>query len=71
MSRVTEEFTFVIEGHDVKVVNDGILAYKKWSEESVQALHEVLEEDIQDGKTKGFIPYANFEASITWNIVEK
>ena len=64
--RVKEEITLYISDKIITVVNDGVQFYKDWKNESRVALRDSLEELLADGETNGFMPYANFESSITW-----
>ena len=66
--RVQENLTLYIGGQTVEIVNDGIKAYKDWTDESRTDLKEVMEQMIEKGETTGWIPYANFEASLTWKL---
>ena len=67
MARITETFTIVAANKTVKVVNDGIKKFEEQDKEALPLLIETITRSIQvDKLVEGFIPYANFESSVTW-----
>lgn len=68
--RIKETFTKEIKGQTVEILNDGIAKFKDQNKEALPSLLEYLGEEIDKGERDGWLPYANFEASITWAIQE-
>jgi hypothetical protein len=66
--RVKEIIKIKIDKKTIDVTHDGIDAYKNWKQESKDALQDWVEGTLNKGETEGWIPFANFEASLSFNI---
>jgi hypothetical protein len=54
----------------VNVEHDGIEPFKEWPNESKQALKEWVQNSINEGKKNNWLPFANFESSVEYNILK-
>lgn len=70
MSRVKENIIIKYKEKKIKVFHDGIKPYKDWTEESKLQLNEWVKESIEKGKEKNWLPFANFESSVSFNFKE-
>lgn len=52
----------------VNVDHDGIQPFKEWPKDSKQALIDWVQESINLGKNENWLPFANFESSVQYNI---
>jgi hypothetical protein len=52
----------------VNVEHDGIEPFKEWPNESKQTLKEWVQSGINEGKKNDWLPFANFESSVQYNI---
>jgi len=52
----------------VNVEHDGIEPFKEWPNESKQTLKEWVQSGINKGKKNDWLPFANFESSVQYNI---
>ena len=52
----------------VNVEHDGIEPFKEWPNESKQALKEWVQNSINEGRKKYWLPFANFESSVQYDI---
>ncbi len=74
MSRIKEtiKISVKLENQRIeKVVNvehDGIQPFKDWPNESKQTLKEWVQSGINEGKKNDWLPFANFESSVQYNI---
>ncbi len=74
MSRIKEtiKISVKLENQRIeKVVNvehDGIEPFKDWPNESKQTLKEWVQSGINEGKKNDWLPFANFESSVQYNI---
>ncbi len=68
MSRVKENIKIKYKGKTIEVFHDGIKPFKDWTEESKKLLDEWVKESIEKGKEKNWLPFANFESSVQFNI---
>jgi len=77
MSRIKEtiKISVKLENQRIeKVVNvehDGIEPFKDWPNESKQALKEWVQNTINKGDREAWLPFANFEASVQFNLNTK
>tara|TARA_R110002020_G_scaffold5785_4_gene23743 strand:- start:458 stop:667 length:210 start_codon:yes stop_codon:yes gene_type:complete len=68
--RVKETITLQVNGKEIPLHHDGIKAYEEWTQDSKKELREWITELLDEGKTEAWLPFANFEASISFNIKE-
>lgn len=74
MSRIKEtiKISVKLENQRIeKVVNvehDGIEPFKDWPNESKQALKEWVQNSVNEGRKKYWLPFANFESSVQYDI---
>lgn len=54
----------------VNVEHDGIKPFEEWPNESKQALKEWVQNSINEGKKNNWLPFANFESSVEYNILK-
>ena len=67
--RVQEEIKLEIKkGFEVIVNHDGINPYEEWKKESKDALKDWVVETIDKGDKKGWLPFANFEATVEFDL---
>jgi hypothetical protein len=52
----------------IAIEHEGIKYFRNQESESRNSLEAYLLEEISKGKTEGYLPYNNFEASIRWSI---
>ncbi len=70
MSRVKENIIVKYKEKKIKVFHDGIKPHKDWTAESKILLVEWVKESIEKGKEKNWLPFANFESSVSFNLKE-
>ena len=64
---ITEKYELTLNNHTVEVIHKG---FKSLNNNSLRDLKEVIIESIdRDKNIDGFIPYNNFECSITWRVI--
>ena len=74
MSRINEKLKISVKLENqriekiVNVEHDGIEPFKNWPDDSKQALIEWVQNSINEGKTNNWLPFANFESSVQYNI---
>ncbi len=77
MSRIKEtiKISVKLENQRIeKVVNvehDGIQPFKDWPNDSKQVLKEWVQNTINNGEREAWLPFANFEASVQFNLNTK
>ena len=64
MERVKETIQIKTGDNTIDVHHDGIKKHKEWTKESQQQLKEWVQETLEKGETEGWMPFANFEASV-------
>ena len=69
--RVKETIKIKINGKEIPIIHDGINAYKNWNKGSKEALREWVTELLDKDKAEGWLPFANFEASVSFNLNTK
>lgn len=52
----------------VNVEHDGIEPFNDWPNQSKKDLKDWVQESMDQGKTDNWLPFANFEASVQYNI---
>ena len=67
--RIKETLKLDINGTTVTVLNDGIKKFKHQHPDALEALKEMIAENLRNGITNDWTPYANFEASVTWSVI--
>jgi len=65
--RIQETIKIKTEGKTIDVYHDGIKPYKNWTKESQEELKQWVQQTLEEGDTKGWLPFANFEASVSFN----
>jgi len=53
---------------EVIVYHDGIKPYDDWKQESKDDLKDWVKTNLSNGVYKDFLPFANFEASVSYNL---
>ena len=71
MARISETIQVKIGVKIIDVLHSGIKPYKNWPKESQEELKRWVQETFEKGDTEGWIPFANFEASASFNIKKK
>lgn len=66
--RVNEIIKLEVNGKTIEVRHDGIKAYKDWTNESKDDLFYIVKKHIDKGETEFWMPFANLEASVSFNI---
>lgn len=66
MARIIETLIIKVDGAEYEVVNDGVKKFEDQNPEAMSDLESFITEQVRAGKTSGWLPYANFEASIEW-----
>jgi len=66
MARIKETIKIKIENKTIDVYHDGIKQYEDWTQDSKKDLKKWVQETIDKGETKGWLPFANFEASVSF-----
>ena len=65
---VNETITLIVNETKIPIKHDGIKPYDKWTHQSKSALQQWVEGELRKGKTEGWLPFANFEASVEFKI---
>ena len=68
MSEIKETIKIKIGDKTIDVYHDGIKPYEDWVTDSKQGLQEWVQETIDKGETEGWMPFANFEASVSFKL---
>lgn len=74
MSRIKETIKISVKVKNqriekvVNVFHDGIKPFKDWPKESKQDLKDWVQDGMDQGKTDNWLPFANFEATVEYNI---
>ena len=55
----------------IEVIHDGLKYFDDQKEGTYQELINYLRSEIEMGNTKGWTPYANFESSFRWKIIDE
>jgi len=67
MKTINETYEIALKDKKIEVIHKG---YKSLNNNSLRDLKEVIIESIdRDKNIDGFIPYNNFECSITWRVI--
>lgn len=69
--RIDEIIKLEVGGATVEVKHEGIKAFKDWTWQSKKDLLDIVTEEIEKGKTEFWMPFANFEASVQFNLNAK
>lgn len=69
MAQIKETLNLTIGGKSIEVNHEGIKKLED-QKDGLQAVDRVIEREIKEGKTSGFIPYNNFECSVDWKVTE-
>lgn len=64
-----ETFQLTILDKTVEVYNEGTHLFSEQTKEANNELKEFLESQLKENKTDGWLPYNNFESSITWKVI--
>jgi len=67
---INETITFTIDKKKVKAIHQGTKAFKDQKTGLNDLKAFVKDEIVFQSKSSGFIPYNNFESSISWNVVK-
>ena len=67
---INETITFTIDKKKVKAIHKGTKAFKDQAKGLDELKAFVKDEIVFQSKNSGFIPYNNFESSISWNVVK-
>jgi endonuclease IV len=69
MKLKTETFEMTLKDKKIKVTHQGFKLFKE-QEKGLDQVKECIEESIsQEEKKDGFIPYNNFECSVSWKLI--
>jgi len=68
--RIEETITLNVDGKIINIFHDGIKLHKEWSNDSKQALKGWVKNSLSEGLTKNWMPFANFEASVKFDLKE-
>ena len=67
---INEFFEIILNGHKIKIIHTGFKPLKN-QKNGFKDVKDCIKESITiDGNLEGFIPYNNFECSITWEIIQ-
>ena len=66
MARITEILIVEVDGTQYEVLNDGIAKFENQDPQAKIDMEDYVKECVRNGRTTGWLPYANFEASIEW-----
>tara|TARA_R110002153_G_scaffold255244_2_gene413874 strand:- start:1782 stop:2003 length:222 start_codon:yes stop_codon:yes gene_type:complete len=66
---IKETIELEVNGVEVNILHKGVEAHTNWSQDSKVGLQEWVEELINKGETSGWLPFANFEASVEFDLV--
>jgi|TARA_R110000822_G_scaffold35294_2_gene99585 hypothetical protein len=58
-----------INNKTVRIIHEGFKLFKEQKDGLNELKVSIYDQVVFGNKTKGFIPYNNFECSIDWNIV--
>jgi endonuclease IV len=69
MKTINETYEIALKDKKVEVIHTGFKALKD-QENALNEVQECIQDSILNNKkTDGFIPYNNFECSITWRVI--
>ena len=69
MKTINETYEISLEDKKIEVVHNGFKALRE-QDNALNEVQECIQESISNNKnTNGFIPYNNFECSITWRVI--
>ena len=69
MKRIEETLELTLKDKKVEVIHKGFNPLRK-QENGLDLVKECIQESIdQEEKTDGFIPYNNFECSVSWRLI--
>tara|TARA_R110000796_G_scaffold94199_1_gene198951 strand:+ start:80 stop:301 length:222 start_codon:yes stop_codon:yes gene_type:complete len=66
---VKETIILEVNGVEVNILHKGVEAHTNWPKDSKVGLFQWVEGLINEGETKGWLPFANFEASVEFDLV--
>ena len=64
-----ETLTFTINNKKVKAIHKGTKLFKEQKNGLNELKAFIRDEIVFQNKSKGFIPYNNFESSVNWEII--
>tara|TARA_R110000751_G_scaffold84816_1_gene169511 strand:- start:3 stop:215 length:213 start_codon:yes stop_codon:yes gene_type:complete len=68
MKRINETLEVTLKDKKIEVIHQGFKSLKQQAK-GLDQVKECIQESIdQEGKTDGFIPYNNFECSVSWKV---
>ena len=69
MKQIEETLEVTLKDKKVEVIHKGFKPLRK-QEKGLDQVKECIQESIdQEEKTDGFIPYNNFECSVSWRLI--
>ena len=71
MSKINETLIFTIDKKKVKAIHKGTKAFKDQAKGLDELKAFVRDEIVFQNKSRGFIPYNNFESSVDWKVMER
>ena len=66
---VNETLTFTIDKKKVKADHQGTKAFADQKDGADHLKSFIKDEIVFQNKNEGFIPYNNFESSVTWKVI--
>ena len=68
MSEIQETIEVKVNDLTINLNHEGITPYKDWAKDSQEALQEWVKIQLDKGEKKGWMPFANFEAHVEFDI---